>query len=163
MVDDAVRVEHLRVLSSHALELLEEYYSSIGVVAQDSADAMRTALANRSASMWLAYVGEAPAGCVVLKALSTRENAAECKRLFVRPAWRRRGLADALMDELEEHASRGAFRWVYLDSKDDLAEAIALYRRRGYSPCERYNSNPQATLFLRKELPSARKGAAAPA
>ena len=43
-------------------------------------------------------------------------------------------------------------RWMYLDTKPEFATAIALYRRRGYHECARYNDNAQATLFLRKDL-----------
>ena len=42
--------------------------------------------------------------------------------------------------------------WIYLDTYDDLKAAIALYIRRGYETCERYNDNPQATVFLRKQI-----------
>jgi hypothetical protein len=33
-----------------------------------------------------------------------------------------------------------------------LKIAVALYKKRGYVPCDRYNDNPQATLFLRKKV-----------
>jgi hypothetical protein len=42
--------------------------------------------------------------------------------------------------------------WIYLDSYDDLKAAIALYGKRGYDRCDRYNDNPQATLFMRKQI-----------
>jgi hypothetical protein len=41
---------------------------------------------------------------------------------------------------------------MYLDSKPEFSAAIALYRRRGYVECTRYNDNAQATVFLRKSL-----------
>jgi GNAT superfamily N-acetyltransferase len=62
------------------------------------------------------------------------------------------GLAGALLDEQEAFARSRGLQWIYLDSYDDLKAAIALYRKRGYLPCERYNDNPQATLFLRKKI-----------
>ena len=43
-------------------------------------------------------------------------------------------------------------RWLYLDSYDDLKAAIALYERRGLVRCARFYDNPQATVFLCKEL-----------
>jgi len=86
----------------------------------------------------------------VLRPLLSVPDAAECKRLYVRPEFRGKGLAKSLMDILEAFAARLGLDWVYLDSKDDLEVAIELYRRRGYEPCERYNDNPQATIFLRK-------------
>jgi hypothetical protein len=56
------------------------------------------------------------------------------------------------MDALEDFARGLGLRWVYLDSYDDLAAALALYRKRGYVTCERFNDNPQATVFMRKSL-----------
>jgi len=41
---------------------------------------------------------------------------------------------------------------MYLDTKDDLISAIKFYQRQGYEACERYNDNPQATMFMRKKL-----------
>ena len=56
---------------------------------------------------------------------------------------------------MEAYALEKAADWVYLDSKDDLKDAIRLYVKRGYQACDRYNDNPQATVFLRKKLNSA--------
>jgi len=58
------------------------------------------------------------------------------------------------MDTLEDTARTAGLRWLYLDSKDNFQSAITMYRRRGYVDCPRYNQNPQATLFLRKDLGS---------
>jgi hypothetical protein len=33
-----------------------------------------------------------------------------------------------------------------------LQAAIAFYERHGYLRCDRYNDNPQATIFMRKRL-----------
>jgi GNAT superfamily N-acetyltransferase len=66
--------------------------------------------------------------------------------------YRRRGLAEALMQALETHALQVGYNAVYLDTKDDLHAAITLYGRLGYERCERYNDNPQATIFMRKFL-----------
>jgi len=56
------------------------------------------------------------------------------------------------MDALEEHARSAGYDAVYLDSKDDLATAIRFYRERGYEEVERYNDNPQATVYMRRLL-----------
>ncbi len=56
------------------------------------------------------------------------------------------------MDAVENFARDKGLKWVYLDSHDGLKAAISLYRKRGYVQCKRYNDNPQATIFLRKNL-----------
>lgn len=132
-----------------ALILLDEYYRQVGVVQRDTPEAVRNFLGNSDSGLWIAYVGDTPAGCVVLRPLDGFHSAGECKRLYVRAQFRRRGIAEALLDAMEDHARSSSLSWIYLDSKDDLQAAIALYRRRGYESCERYNGNAQATVFLR--------------
>jgi ribosomal protein S18 acetylase RimI-like enzyme len=70
----------------------------------------------------------------------------------VKPSARGRGIAGKLLDALEEYARNQGVEWIYLDSYDDLKAAIALYGKRGYDRCDRYNDNPQATLFMRKQI-----------
>ena len=132
--------------------LVEEYYAAIDVVKRDSAEEFEAYLHDAGCGLWIAYVKGVPAGCVVLRPLALPEPAAECKRLWVRPQFRGLGVAGALLDAMEQHALASGVEWVYLDSKDDLRDALRLYTRRGYQSCKRYNDNPQATIFLRKRL-----------
>ncbi|SEO21437.1 transcriptional regulator, MarR family with acetyltransferase activity [Duganella sp. CF517] len=135
-----------------ARHLLYEYFDVIGVVLRDDDDAIRAFLDDDSSAMWIAYVDGAAAGCVAMRPLPDIAGAVECKRLYVADRYRRRGLSQALMRALEEHAARAGHTSVYLDTKDDLRAAIGLYDRLGYERCERYNDNPQATIFMRKRL-----------
>jgi GNAT superfamily N-acetyltransferase len=57
-----------------------------------------------------------------------------------------------MLDALEAFARQRGFAWIYLDSFAALKIAVRLYRKRGYVRCERYNDNPQATIFLRKKI-----------
>jgi len=148
-------VKIIQATSSHRVEaelLLNEYYEAVDVMKRDTPAAIADYLSDEASGLWIAYVDEVAAGCVVLRPLPTVEAATECKRLYVRPQFRGRGIAEALLDAMEKHALDKAADWVYLDSKDDLKDALRIYIRRGYQPCERYNDNPQATVFLRKKL-----------
>jgi DNA-binding MarR family transcriptional regulator/ribosomal protein S18 acetylase RimI-like enzyme len=145
----------IRATLSHAADartLLNEYYDAVNVTQRDTPNTVQNFLTDPDSGLWIAYLGDTPAGCVVLRPLKRFRSAAECKRLYVRAQFRRRGIAEALLDAMENFARRSSLRWIYLDSKDDLQLAIALYRRRGYKPCKRYNDNPQATIFLRKSF-----------
>lgn len=146
----AVRIVRVTSPDDAALRLLEEYYAAVDCVLRDSPAAIREILDEPGAGMWLAYLGAQAVGCVVVRRLDSISGAAECKRLYVKPAARGYGIADSLMDALETHARGQGFKWIYLDTYEDLKAAIALYRKRGYKACERYNKNPQATCFFRK-------------
>jgi len=151
----AIRIERLAEPNDDALRLLHEYYEAVHVVQRDTPEAVRRLMADASSGFWIAYLDGTRAGCVVLRQLGSIPHAGECKRLYVRPEARGRGIAEYLMDALETFARDQRLRWIYLDSYDDLKAAIALYRKRGYVECERYNDNPQATVFLRKRLSAA--------
>jgi N-acetylglutamate synthase-like GNAT family acetyltransferase len=126
------------------LVLLDEYYSAANVVQRNEAD---------HTTYWLAYCDEHAAGCISLRPYPERQ-AAEIKRLYVRPGYRNLGLAQKLLAELEKSAAELGYEWLYLDTTDEMHSAQRLYQRSGYQLCDRYNENPQATIFMRKPLPA---------
>jgi len=148
----SVRIERVRAVDDNAMSLIEEYYESINVIVRDTPAAIQKLVDEPGSGLWLAYLDGEPVGCVILRPLPTIPNASECKRLYVRPPARGRHIADRLMDELEGFAKAYGYRYVYLDTYDDLKAAISLYQKRRYQACERYNGNPQATVFMRKCL-----------
>jgi DNA-binding MarR family transcriptional regulator/GNAT superfamily N-acetyltransferase len=150
-----IRIVRLSKSSPDAIRLLGEYYREAHVVQRDTSKAIEKIIEAPCSGMWLAYLGGKAVGCVVLRKLDSIPFAGECKRLYVQPAARGHRIADKLLDAQEDFARSMGLRWIYLDSYDDLKVAIALYRKRGYVSCERYNENPQATIFLRKRIGSA--------
>jgi GNAT superfamily N-acetyltransferase len=147
-----VRIERVTKVYADAFTILEEYYEAVHVVQRDSPESIRSLINEPGSGMWLAYVEDEVQGCVVLRRLASVPRASECKRLYVKPAMRGNHIAEKLLDAQEDFARNSGVEWIYLDSYDDLKAAIALYERRGYERCERYNDNPQATLFMRKRL-----------
>ncbi len=139
--------------------LLQLYYSEGDVHHTEDEQSFRSYLHQHPYGFFLAEVSSstdpaAPqiAGCVLYRPLAHIPQAAECKRLFVLPAFRGHNIAARLMNTLEDTARTSGLRWIYLDSKDNFQAAIAMYRRRGYTDTPRYNENAEATLFLRKDL-----------
>jgi DNA-binding MarR family transcriptional regulator/N-acetylglutamate synthase-like GNAT family acetyltransferase len=149
-----IRIVRLSKTNDDAIRLLHEYYEAVSVVQRDTPEAIRKIINGPGSGMWLAYIEGKAVGCVVLRKLDSLPFAAECKRLYVRPIARGHGIADKLLDTQENFARDRGPRWIYLDSYDDLKVAIALYRKRGYISCPRFNDNPQATVFLRKKISS---------
>jgi N-acetylglutamate synthase-like GNAT family acetyltransferase len=132
-------------------QIVDEYCDAIGVLVRDKRSQLEDDF-NEDSGIWLASDANNTIGCVVLRALPSRPEACEVKRLYVRRLYRGKQVADALMDALEAYAVRRGYRTAYLDTKDDLLAAIRFYERRGYRACERYNDNPQATIFMRRQL-----------
>jgi ribosomal protein S18 acetylase RimI-like enzyme len=135
-----------------AWAIVDEYNRALEIVVRDDPATFRKYLTGPGA-LWLAQDGGDVVGCVVLRPLpEVAHGACEVKRLYVRPTHRGAGIADALMEALETFARDAGYTAVYLDTKDDLAAAIRFYERRGYDRIERYNDNPQATIFMRRVL-----------
>jgi GNAT superfamily N-acetyltransferase len=109
-------------------------------------------LCDPNCAVWVAYRIGQPVGCILYKPLPQRPSSGEMKRLYVRPEHRGQGIALRLLETVEKFSRSRGNHWLYLDTKDDLAAALQFYRRQGYQLCERYNDNPQATIFMRKAL-----------
>lgn len=142
--------------AGEALDLIEEYYDAIGVLHRQTRSQLAEVLTEKRGGIWLARC-ERPGnagliGCALLSPLGTIVNAGEIKRLYVREAYRGRGVAKALLHTVEARAQHLGFEWLYLDTRLDLTIAVGFYERSGYRHCERYNDNPQATVFMRKQL-----------
>jgi ribosomal protein S18 acetylase RimI-like enzyme len=132
--------------------ILEEYAETYDVVQRDTPPAIRAYL-DGPGGFWLACEGDRVAGCVALRRLPGVETGAyEVKRLYVRPEFRGRRIAYALMDALEAHARASGYLALYLDSRADFQAAIRLYERRGYAHVPRFNDNPEAAVFMRLPL-----------
>jgi GNAT superfamily N-acetyltransferase len=132
--------------------LAEEYCDAASVVMRDDRAKLLDYVTNSESGVWLAYDDATAVGCIVYHPLPDMGSAGEVKRLYVRPAFRRQGVAQALLEHVEQFASRRGDEWLYFDTNERLQAAIVFYRRNGYIDCARYNANPQATMFMRRRL-----------
>ncbi len=89
-------------------------------------------------------------GCGSLRDLG--DGICEVKRVWVSDAARGRGVATALMNWLENRATKEGFTILRLDTNKALFEARKLYLQRGYNEIGRYNANPFADHFFEKRL-----------
>jgi len=106
----------------------------------------------------VAEVDGVPAGCAAWRLLD--DGRAEMKRVYVEPAFRRRGLAQVLVNALEADAAQAGVRSLELNTGPEQPEALALYAALGYTPVPGfgvYADHPGA-VFLGKDLTGAVEG-----
>lgn len=106
-------------------------------------------------ALLLAYVDGQLAGCCALRPLDAADypNAAEMKRLYVRPPFRGTGLGRELAQAVLDAALERGYACVLLDTLSDMEAARALYEDLGFEEIPPYYHNPIAgSHYLKADL-----------
>jgi putative acetyltransferase len=92
------------------------------------------------------------AGCVALHRLEPK--VCEMKRLYLRPAFRGRGLGRLLAESIIHEAKMIGYSRMRLDSVEPVMKtAVAMYRRLGFREIAPYCSNPmEGAMYMELEL-----------
>ena len=96
--------------------------------------------------LMLALVDGEPAGCIALRPLDG--ETCEMKRVYLRPAWRGRGIGRALAESIVAAARRIGYRRMWLDTIPSLKPAVALYRSMGFRVIAPYRAVPTSCAFF---------------
>jgi putative acetyltransferase len=106
-------------------------------------------------ALLLAKVDGVIAGCCALRPLDSSDyvNAAEMKRLYVRPAFRGLGLGRQLAEAILDEARIEGYDSVLLDTLDEMEIARAMYEELGFKEIPPYYYNPLAGAhYLKVDL-----------
>jgi putative acetyltransferase len=92
------------------------------------------------------------AGCGALHKLAPQ--ICEMKRLYLRPAYRGKGLGRVLCERILSEARQIGYRHLRLDTiEPSMMDAVAMYRRMGFREIAPYRSNPMAgAKYMELEL-----------
>jgi putative acetyltransferase len=82
------------------------------------------------------YQDDVAIGCGAFKKLDS--NTVEIKRMFVHPDFRGKGIASAVLNELEVWASEFNYTSCVLETGKNNPEAVALYHKSGYEITPNY-------------------------
>lgn len=139
-----------------ARALFVEYQESLGISLcfqnfNAEVASLPGAYAAPEGRLLLAFVGDAPAGCVAFRKLE--DGICEMKRLWVRPAFRGIRLGRQLAEALLSEGRAAGYRAVRLDTLPSMREAQALYVSLGFVDIPPYNDHPiEGTRFMEKRL-----------
>lgn len=139
--------EDARALVGAMLRGLDELY---GPQPEEAPTATEDELSPPHGGFVALYEGERPVAGGGIKRLA--EGLGEVKRMYVVPDRRGRGLARALLTELEALARDLGYERLRLDTGAEQPHARALYESAGYLEIDDYNSNPLATYWGEKRL-----------
>ena len=84
----------------------------------------------------VAFMDNRPVGSGALREYAT--DTVEIKRMFVLPGYRGKGVARAMLDELQKWAGELNFDSCILETGKNQPEAIALYLSTGFTPIPNY-------------------------
>jgi len=138
-------------------ELLKEYgdymYGELGLVA--GKDRFFHELGNfpgpeyfgLSGVFVVATIGEVMCGCVGIRKFD--EYRCEMKRMYIRPAHRRKGIGMLLCRYVIDWCTKSVYTRILLDTNVEMKEAVSLYRKCGFKEIAPYciNENEQP-LFM---------------
>ena len=82
------------------------------------------------------------------------DECAEVKRVFVKEEYRNKGIANELMELLENTAREQGYRYLILESGAPLVAAMALYRKIGYKVIQNYGQyrDMPDSICMKKKL-----------
>lgn len=105
---------------------------------------------------FVARLAGQPAGC---GGIAFEDGLAEVKRMYVRPQFRGRGVAQAIVGRLAEEARARGMKRIVLETGDAQHAAIRFYERAGFTRCAAfgaYASMPgnaiERSVFFGKEI-----------
>ncbi|MFN8243501.1 MAG: GNAT family N-acetyltransferase [Ferruginibacter sp.] len=98
------------------------------------------------------YENDYPVGCGAFKPYES--GTAEIKRMYVRPAFRGKGYASSVLQELEKWAAELGYRACVLETGKKQPEAIRLYQKAGFALIPNYGqyAGVENSVCMRKEV-----------
>lgn len=99
----------------------------------------------------LCKAGNVFIGCVAIRRID--EATAELKRMWVRPAFQKKGIGQRLLQEALLMAKNLHYKLIRLDTVTKLQPAIALYKKNGFIETTAYYKNPlKEVVYMEKEI-----------
>lgn len=142
-VQDAASLEGVRALIAEYAQSLAYTTECASLEHQGIVDEIASLpgkYAEPDGALWLAREGRAPAGCVAVRPMGN--GVCELKRLYVRQAWRGRGVGRALTLAAIDWARGRGYRVMRLDTGVTMVAAAALYESLGFVGIPAYNADP---------------------
>jgi DNA-binding MarR family transcriptional regulator/GNAT superfamily N-acetyltransferase len=140
-----------------ARHCLQTYYSELKVRFRGGYDPAVSPVADDEMTppaglLLIASLHGEPVGCGAL--VFYPDDVGLVKRMWVAPSVRGLGLGRRILFELEDRGRANGVRLMRLETRDELGEAVQMYRTSGYREVAPFNDEPYADHWFEKPLDS---------
>jgi len=139
-----------------AIGLFQEYANSLNIsLAFQNFDEELKIINNMYGSptgcLLLVYNQSEAVACAAYRKMD--EHICELKRMYIKPDYRRQGIAQKMMDLLCDRAKINGYQLMRLDTLDTMTPAIHLYSKNGFYNIDAYYHNPnERVVYMEKAL-----------
>lgn len=130
-----------------SIKLIAELDAYLGTLYPAEANHLMdiASLEQSNVRFYLAHVGREAVGCI---ALVTLDGYGEIKRMYVAPAWRKRRIAQALLDRAIRDVERLGIGSLKLETGAKQTAALQFYERAGFKVCAAFGDYFSSTLSI---------------
>ena len=155
LITSTVDVRERDPRDAEARFCLQTYYSELAVRFHDGYDpavspVADTDMTSPAGRLLVAALHDEPVGCGAL--IFYPDDVGLVKRMWVARSVRGLGLGRRLLAELEDRGRAHGVRLMRLETKDELTEAVQMYRTSGYREVAPFNDEPYADHWFEKPL-----------
>jgi ribosomal protein S18 acetylase RimI-like enzyme len=139
-----------------AVALFQEYANSLDISLefqnfQEELNSINSMYGSPTGCLLLVYEKELPIACAAYRKIE--EGVCELKRMYIKPPFRGKQIAQSLLDMLTKKASINGYDLMRLDTLDTMLPALGLYRKNGFYEIEAYCHNPnEGVVYMEKKL-----------
>jgi len=106
----------------------------------------------RRGMFWCLFDDDSLVGTVAVRSLDKCNEAAEMKRLYVRPEYQGKGYGELLFQTALDWAKTSGYQIIRLDTRQDRSASRHLIEKHRFRQIEQYNQNAFAELFYELSL-----------
>jgi GNAT superfamily N-acetyltransferase len=155
LIASTVEVRECDPRHSDARHCLQSYYSELAVRFREGYDPAVSPVADDEMTppaglLLVASLHGEPVGCGAL--IFYPDAVGLVKRMWVAPSVRGLGVGRRLLFELEDRGRSHGVQLMRLETKDELSEAVQMYRTSGYIEVKPFNDEPYADHWFEKPL-----------
>lgn len=149
-VEDEPELEIIRELVREYAEGLGEDSWLCAVDLEEQLSRLPGVYAEPEGCILLAESDNEPAGCVLMEPAD--ETTAELQRLYVKPAFRRKGIGRRLTEEVLDRARARGYDRLRLVTTRDMTEAQKLYRSLGFKKTDPFHDYGDHFIYMIRDL-----------